>query len=225
MLRRLWQSQCWKEPLPSDPFEPLLEPLPEPSEESSEESPPDGGAAICLGKMRMLKLLATVPAVLAALIKNVKVPVAVGTPEMTPPANESPVGSTPPVTDQVMGVEPLASSVWAYAVSTAPSGRLAVVMTGAVPDVPVVSAGSMIMLRVLVTLPSVLAARTIKPELLTVVGVPEITPLASSLSPAGSVPLSSVQVTEPGAELLAASVCMYAALTVLFGRPVVVMTG
>ena len=66
-----------EEPLPSDPLEPPLEPLPEPSEESSEESPPDGGAAICLGKMRMLKLLATVPAGLTALTEKVKVPVAV----------------------------------------------------------------------------------------------------------------------------------------------------
>ena len=68
------------------------------------------------------------------------VPVAVGVPVMTPdPESPRPVGSAPDATDHAYGVVPPAAArlVEGYATPVVPSGSVAAVMVGGVPDVAV----------------------------------------------------------------------------------------
>jgi hypothetical protein len=60
-------------------------------------------------------------------------PAAVGVPPSTPAADRlKPAGRVPADTDQLYGViPPVATSVWLYAVPTAPAGSVAVVIVGA----------------------------------------------------------------------------------------------
>ena len=73
----------------------------------------------------------------------------------------------------------------------------------------------------LVSLPAVLAAVTVKFDLLIVVGVPEITPAAERVNPSGNAPLARLQVM--GASPAAASVWLYVNSMVPTGNEAVVM--
>jgi hypothetical protein len=77
------------------------------------------------------------PLALVAFTVKLNVLAVVGFPEITP-AEESvkPLGKSPLSLLHVMGVSPLATSVWLYAVPTVPPGNVAVVIVGAVPSPP-----------------------------------------------------------------------------------------
>ena len=62
----------------------------------------------------MLKVFVLFPAAFVALAEKLNVPIAVGVPEITPEVvfKLRPAGSTPLDIDQVIGVVPVAVSVW-----------------------------------------------------------------------------------------------------------------
>jgi hypothetical protein len=75
----------------------------------------------------------------------------------------------------------------------------------------------------LVPFPAELTALTVKLDVPTVVGVPEITPLSARLKPVGNASLSTLHVM--GAVPVAVSVCLYAVPTVPSGNVAVVIVG
>jgi hypothetical protein len=159
------------------------------------------------------------PAELTALTVKLDVPAAVGSPDITPvSARLKPAGNEPLSRLHVMGVTPVAASVWLYAVPTVPPGNVAVVIVG--------EAATIVMDNSLVPFPAELAALTVKLDVPSpsAVGVPEIVPVSSArLKPAGNVPLSRCHVM--GVSPLAASVWLYATPTVPPGNVVVVIAG
>ena len=78
--------------------------------------PPGSDGAVIAGTavITMLKAFVLFPAALVALTEKVNVPAAVGVPEITPVFSFklSPVGSVPLDIDQVIGVVPVAASLW-----------------------------------------------------------------------------------------------------------------
>ena len=128
------------------------------------------------------------------------VPVAVGVPVIAPVVafKFKPVGRLPSVIAHVIGVVPVAASLWLYALFIVPSGRVAVVIVGGTV---------MTMLRVFVPFPAEFVALTAKLNVPVVVGVPDISPMVSfKLRPAGSVRLEIDHVR--GVEPVAARVCL-----------------
>jgi hypothetical protein len=119
------------------------------------------------------------------------VPVAEGVPEITPVLAFSvrPAGKLPLLMLHVYGVTPpVAVTVAEYATFTVPDGSDVVVIISV--------AGLIVMLRFAVAvLLSASVTFTVKLEVSTVVGVPDITPvLAFSVSPAGKLPLLMLHV-------------------------------
>jgi hypothetical protein len=144
----------------------------------------------------------------------------VGVPEIIPlPKRFKPIGNAPLSRLHVMGMSPVAASVWLYAVPTVPPGNVAVVIVGASPPPTV----AIVMDNSFVSLPVELAALTVKLDVFAVVGVPETTPLPKRFKPIGNVPLSRLHVT--GLSPVAASVWLYAVPTVPPGNVVVEITG
>ena len=138
------------------------------------------------------------------------VPAAVGTPLITPAADSvSQVGA--PVTDHVYGgVPPVAAKLCEYEVPTAPFGR---------GDAVVIESGGGSTARTkdfVVICDALSRTWTVKFAVPSVVGVPEITPAADNVRPAGGVP----DVTDHkygGAPPLAAKLWEYSVPTVPFG--------
>jgi len=129
--------------------------------------------------MTMLSALVTFPAEFVALTVKLYVLAAVGVPVIAPVAEFKlkPVGNVPLATAHVIGVVPVALSVWLYALFTVPSGSVAVVIVGG---------AAITILRELVPFPAELVALTEKVNAPIVVGVPDITPVeAFRLKPAG----------------------------------------
>ena len=120
-------------------------------------------------------------------------PAAVGVPKIAPALlMVRPAGKEPLVTLKVMApTPPLACTLALYAVPTTPLGRLVVVMT---------SWGLMVMLSDWFTVcggvPESVAV-TVKGTVPAAVGVPEIAPAPLKLSPAGGLPLVTLQVIVP----------------------------
>ena len=80
----------------------------------------------------------SLPSALVALTVKLDVPAVVGVPEITPAVERvKPPGNVPVSTLHVIGVSPVAASVWLYAVPTVPLGNDAVVMVGLPPPPPV----------------------------------------------------------------------------------------
>ena len=130
--------------------------------------------------------LVSLPALLVAFTVKLEVPAEVGVPDITPAVERlNPAGRLPLANDHVMGVVPVAASVALYAVPVTPPGNVVVVMVG------FTVAALITMLSVLVSLPTLLLAFTVKLEVPAVVGVPEITPAPERLKPVGSVPFSN----------------------------------
>ena len=86
-----------------------------------------------------------------------------------------------------------------------------------------VGEGSMTIDNDFVLLPAELAALTVKVDVPSDVGVPEITPSGKSAKPSGNDPLSCVHVM--GVSPVAVSLWLYAIITFPFGNDVVVITG
>ena len=77
------------------------------------------------------KTFSSFPAALLALTVKLKLPAAVGIPEITPFVDSSnPLGKLPPCNDHAIGVSPVAARVWLYAVLTVPLGKVVVVIVG-----------------------------------------------------------------------------------------------
>ena len=121
------------------------------------------------------------------------VPALVGVPEMTPvvPFSDSPPGNVPLTIVQLIGAfPPDEERVCVYAEFTTPFGAELVVTS---------KLAAMAMLRLCVSVSAVglvlSVARTEKFDVPAEVGVPDITPAPLSESPAGRLPLSSVQDT------------------------------
>ena len=132
----------------------------------------------------ILNAFVSFPAEFVALIVKLNVPADVGVPVMAPvvPFKLKPIGNVPLATAHVIGIVPVALSVWLYALFTVPSGKDTVVIVGG---------AAMTTLRAFVTFPAEFVALTEKLNVPIVVGVPEITPVfAFKLSPAGSVPVA-----------------------------------
>ena len=139
--------------------------------------------------MVMLNTLVSLPALLAAFTVKLDVPAAEGVPVMTPSAESvNPSGKLPFCSVHVIGAVPVAVSVWLYAVSSTPSGKVVVVISGAIAELV------MVILNALLLFPALLVAFTVKVDVPTVVGVPLITPADDSVKPVGSVPLANVHV-------------------------------
>jgi hypothetical protein len=134
------------------------------------------------------------PVELVALTVKLLVSAVVGVPEITPvDPRLKPSGNDVPLSRlHVMGVSPVASSVWLYAVPTVPLGNDVVVITGAVPPLLLF----MMIDNDFVLFPVELVALTVKLLVSAVVGVPEITPVASTrVNPTGNdAPLSMLHV-------------------------------
>jgi hypothetical protein len=73
------------------------------------------------------------PFALVAFTVKLNVFAVVGVPEMVFPESVKPVGNVPLSMLHVIGVSPVAASVWLYAVPTAPLANDVVVIAGAVP--------------------------------------------------------------------------------------------
>jgi hypothetical protein len=160
----------------------------------------------------------SLPAALAALTVKLNVFAVVGVPEITPAVERlKPVGNAPESMLHVIGVSPVAVSVWLYAVPTEPPANVVVVIVGAT------GAGAIVIENCLVSLPAALAALTVKLNVFAVVGVPEITPAVERLKPVGNAPESMLHVI--GVFPAAARVWLYAVPTVPFGNDIVVITG
>ena len=148
--------------------------------------------------MTMLSPLVTFPAEFVALTVKLDVPAVVGVPVIAPvvPFKFKPVGRLPLAIAHVIGVVPVALSVWLYALFAVPSGSEAVVIVGGAATT---------MLRELVPFPAEFVALTENVNVPIVVGVPEITPVVSfKIRPAGSVRLDIDHVI--GVDPVAASV-------------------
>jgi hypothetical protein len=148
---------------------------------------------------------------LLSLTRTVKLKVfaVVGVPLNTPPLlNDSPGGSAPATTVQLNGcVPPVAANDVLYATPTVPGGSgLDVVMT---------SAGGLIVRAngLSNTRPPVSLTRTVKLEVVAVVGVPLNTPPLLNDSPGGSVPVTTLQLYG-AVPPVAANVWLYAVPTV-----------
>jgi hypothetical protein len=142
-----------------------------------------GGAAIII-----LRVFVLFPEAFVALTVNLDVPIAVGVPDITPVVSFKlrPAGSVPPDIDQVIGVVPVAVSVWLYDCPVMPPGRDSVVTVGI---------SVMTILRFIVVFPAAFVAMTVKLNVPVSVGVPVIPPFdAFKLKPVGSVPLLMDQV-------------------------------
>ena len=177
------------------------------------------GAVPIVGSTVMLKLAVSLPPVFVALTVKLYVPIAVGVPEITPAGlSVKPTGKLPAVISQVIGAVPVAASVWLYAVPAITLGKEAVVITGGVRG-----AGSTIMLKLTVSAPPVFVALTVKVNVPSAVGVPEITPEELRDKPAGKLPTVTSQVN--GVPPVATSVWVYAVPTVPLTNVVVVMVG
>ena len=78
--------------------------------------PPGSDGALIAGTavITMLNAFVLFPAALVTLTENLNVPAAVGVPEITPVVSFKlrPAGSLPLEIDQVIGVDPVAVSVW-----------------------------------------------------------------------------------------------------------------
>lgn len=115
---------------------------------------------------------------------KVRVPAEAGVPLMTPlEARESPVGSDPPIRNQVYGgVPPDPDNVCEYAEPTVPRGRGELVV--------MFSAGGLIVIpKVRVAVPELLSVTSaVKLEVAADRGVPVIAPPCESESPDGSEP-------------------------------------
>jgi hypothetical protein len=117
---------------------------------------------------------------------SVSVAVVVGVPEITPVAAMfKPAGKVPLSRLHVMGVVPVAVSVWLYPFPTAPSGNVSVVIVGAT---------LIVIDNCFVALPATLVAFTVKEDVPSVVGVPEIVPFGAMSKPAGNAPLAMLHV-------------------------------
>jgi hypothetical protein len=157
------------------------------------------------------------PAALAALTVKVNVPAAVGVPDITPaPESVKPPGNEPLSLLHVMGASPVASSVRLYAVPTVPLGNDAVVTVGE----PV---GAIVIESSFVSFPFALVALTVKVDVPSASGVPDITPATESVKPPGKSPLSTLHVM--GASPVASSVWLYSVPTVPLGNASVVIAG
>ena len=136
----------------------------------------------------MLSPLVTFPAEFVALTVKLNGPAAVAVPVIAPVVafRLKPVGRLPLDTAHVIGVVPVAVSLWLYARFTVPSGRDAVVIAGG---------AVMIMLRAFVPFPAEFVALTVKLNVPISVGMPVIAPVVSfKFRPAGSAPLDIDQV-------------------------------
>ena len=141
----------------------------------------------------MLSALVTFPAEFVALTVKLYAFAVVGVPVIAPVVafKLKPAGNAPLATAHVIGVVPVALSVWLYALFTVPSGSVAVVIVGG---------AVMTMLRELVPFPAEFVALTENVNVPIVVGVPDITPVdAFKLRPAGNVraEMSHVIGTDP----------------------------
>ena len=138
--------------------------------------------------MTMLNALVTFPAEFVALTVKLNGPAVVAVPVIAPVVafKFKPVGRLPLANAHVIGVVPVAVSLWLYALFNVPSGRDAVVIVGG---------AVMTMLRAFVPFPAELVALTVKLNVPIVVGVPEISPVAAfRFKPSGSVRLEISQV-------------------------------
>jgi hypothetical protein len=110
----------------------------------------------------------SLPAALVTFTVKVDVPAAVGVPAIVPvSARVKPAGNVPLSMLHVMGVPPVAVSVWLYAVPTVPFGN----------DVVVIVTTVIVIDNPLMSLPMELVAFTVKVDIPSVVGVPVIVPL------------------------------------------------
>jgi hypothetical protein len=157
--------------------------------------------------------LVSLPAALAAFTVKVDVPAAVGVPVIVPVvARLKPSGNVPLSWLHVMGVPPVALSVWLYAVPATPSGN----------DVVVITTAMIVMDNCFESFPASLVAFTVKVDVPSSVGVPVMAPVVSPrLKPAGNSSLSMLHVM--GVPPVALSVWLYAVPATPFGNVVVVI--
>ena len=96
-----------------------------------------GSPPLPLGAITIDNAFVPLPVALVALTVKLDVPAVVGVPAITPAVESvNPSGNDPVSMLHVIGVSPVAVSVWLYAVPTVPLGNDAVVTVGAVPVVP-----------------------------------------------------------------------------------------
>ena len=156
------------------------------------------------------------PAALVALTVKAYIPTVVGVPEIMPvSASVKPVGKDEPVSRvHVMGVSPVAASVWLYAVPAVPLVNVSVVIVG---DVMIVIE------KIFLLFPMSLVALTWNVDVPDVVGVPEITPSVESVKPVGNVPVSMSQIM--GVSPVAVNVWLYTVPVFPSGNVAVVIVG
>jgi hypothetical protein len=165
-------------------------------------------------------LVASEPTPLLTLTVKVDEPTVVGVPVIVPvlELRFKPAGKFPAVTVQVK-IEglPVACKVWLYAVLTAPTERMVVVIVGA---------ATILIVNCLVAFGlTPLLTPTVKVDEPIVVGVPVIAPvLELRFKPAGRFPAVTVQVKIAGLPV-ACRVWLYAVLIVPVERVVVVIVG
>jgi hypothetical protein len=123
----------------------------------------------------------------------VKVPAAVGVPEIVPvPDSVTPAGSAPEAMLQLYGVvPPLAVSVAEYTVPACPAGNALVVICTGTAVALTVSVNVFVVVCAVGVVESVTFA--VKLNVPAAIGVPEIVPVPDSVTPAGSAPEAMLQ--------------------------------
>jgi hypothetical protein len=89
-----------------------------------------------LGAITIDNAFVLLPVELVALTVKLNVFAVAGVPAITPAVRDKPSGNVPVSMLHVIGVSPVAVSVWLYAVPTVPFANDVVVTVGAVPVVP-----------------------------------------------------------------------------------------
>ena len=160
------------------------------------------------------------PAMLEAFTVKLNTPACVGVPKIMPFSDRLiPSGRLPLMMSHVIGVVPEAMrKVMGYAILTAPSGRIGVMMVGGIADSAIVIDSDR------VSSPAVLAAFTVKSNSPACVGVPNTMPFSDRLSPGGRSPSVMLHVIGAVPEASRA-VTGYAISTMPSGSIVVIIIG
>jgi hypothetical protein len=182
------------------------------------------------GGGRLMRILKGCVAVWGGLLESVTIKVkfdvtlgTVGVPEIRPALlRAKPTGNAPALVVKVSAPNPVAATIWLYAVPSTPAGSVVVVMAGAGRKLTRILRAWMAVIGVMLLESVTLTVKFAVP--LGPVGVPEIVPAPLRVRPAGNVPALMENVTVPAPPVFAIA-WLYAVPSTPAGSVVVVMAG
>src|SRR6266403_1868265 len=182
------------------------------------------------GGGRLMRILKACVAVCAGLLESVTIIVkfdvtlgASGVPEISPALlRVKPDGTAPALVVNVSVPNPVAATIWLYAVPATPGGSVVVVMFGGAGKLITILRAWVAVIGVMVLESVTLTVKFTVP--LGPVGFPEIVPAPLRVRPAGNVPALMENVTVPAPPVFAIA-WLYAVPSTPAGRVVVVIAG